>query len=84
MAMKISGHKTNSIFRRRDIVEMADLAGAAARLDAKQESKRLPRPDLVRLWADLPKEALRIAHSPICPTETKGMQNHSKELINRN
>lgn len=38
VAMKISGHKTSSIFRRYDIVEMADLADAAARLDAKQKS----------------------------------------------
>ncbi|HKF02591.1 MAG TPA: site-specific integrase [Candidatus Sulfotelmatobacter sp.] len=37
VAMKISGHKTPSIFKRYDIVEMADLEDAAARLDAKQK-----------------------------------------------
>ena len=39
VAMKISGHRTSSIFRRYDIIEMADLADAAARLDAKQKSQ---------------------------------------------
>jgi integrase len=39
VAMKISGHKTASVFRRYDIIEQADLADAAARLDAKQESQ---------------------------------------------
>jgi integrase len=39
VAMKISGHKTASIFRRYDIIEQADLADAAARLDVKQESQ---------------------------------------------
>jgi hypothetical protein len=38
VAMKISGHKTASVIRRYDIVEMADLADAAARLNAKQKS----------------------------------------------
>jgi len=41
VAMKISGHKTSSIFRRYDIVEMADVVEAAARLDAKQKSQML-------------------------------------------
>jgi integrase len=35
VAMKITGHLTSSIFRRYDIIEAADLADAAARLDAK-------------------------------------------------
>jgi hypothetical protein len=38
LAMKITGHKTASVFRRYDIIEQADLADAAARLDAKQKS----------------------------------------------
>jgi len=37
--MKISDHKTPSVFKRYDIVEMADVAEAAARLDAKQKSQ---------------------------------------------
>jgi hypothetical protein len=48
VAMKISGHKTASIFSRYDIVEQSDLADAAARLDAKQNSQRLPNPSLGR------------------------------------
>ena len=35
VAMEILGHKTSAIFRRYDITDEADLAEAAARLDAK-------------------------------------------------
>jgi hypothetical protein len=37
VAMRISGHRTASVFRRYDIIETADLVDAAARLDAKQQ-----------------------------------------------
>jgi len=40
--MKISGHKTPAVFKRYDIIEMADVAEAAARLDAKQKSQVSP------------------------------------------
>ena len=50
VAMKISGHKTSSIFRRYDIVEMADLAEAAARLDAKQKAQMLSDPEFGQSW----------------------------------
>jgi integrase len=42
VAMKISGHKTASVFRRYDIIEQADLADAAARLDEKRKSNAVP------------------------------------------
>jgi integrase len=45
VAMKISGHKTASVFRRYDIIEQADLADAAARLDVKHKSNALPEFD---------------------------------------
>lgn len=39
VAMKISGHKTASIFRRYDITDEADLADAARRLDEKRQAQ---------------------------------------------
>ena len=34
VAMKLTGHKTDSVFRRHDIVSPDDLRGAVERLDA--------------------------------------------------
>jgi len=42
VAMKISGHKTASVFRRYDIIEQSDLDDAAAKLEAKQKSQTVP------------------------------------------
>jgi hypothetical protein len=38
--MKLSGHKTASVFRRYDIVSDSDLADAARRLDVAREIAR--------------------------------------------
>jgi hypothetical protein len=43
--LKISGHKTASVFRRYDIIEQSDLEDAAAKLDAKQKSQAVPEVD---------------------------------------
>lgn len=40
LAMAISGHKTDSMFRRYDIVSEADLRGAAAKLDTYLEAQK--------------------------------------------
>jgi hypothetical protein len=40
VAMKLSGHKTASVFRRYDIVSDSDLADAARRLDVAREIAR--------------------------------------------
>lgn len=65
VAMKTSGHKTSSIFRRYDIVDMADLADASARRMRSKNPNRLSNPVRSGFGAELPKKALRIVQSPI-------------------
>ena len=45
MAMKLSGHKTSSIFRRYDIVDDGDLDDAAEQLDAALPARSKSRAD---------------------------------------
>ena len=67
VAMKISGHKTASVFRRYDIIEESDLADAAARLDEKQKSAALGfGQSSGRVRAESLKMALRMRQHPTC------------------
>jgi hypothetical protein len=56
--MKISGHKTASVFRRYDITDEADLAEAAARLDEKRNAQT---PEL--FWAEFGHDCTKIGRS---------------------
>jgi hypothetical protein len=64
-AMKISGHKTASVFRRYDVVEQAGLADEAARLDAKQKFQAAPELIIGQSWAELTKTTQKMMQEPI-------------------
>jgi len=65
VAMRISGHRTASVFRRYDIVEMADLADAAARLDAKQKSNACAEEHLGHISGILPENGTETSASDV-------------------
>jgi hypothetical protein len=64
VAMKNGGHNAPSVFKY-DIVEMADLADAARRLNAKQKSHASPKASSVRVWAEIAKIAPLLRRWPI-------------------
>ncbi|MGD0598432.1 MAG: site-specific integrase [Terriglobales bacterium] len=64
VAMKISGHKTASVFRRYDITDEADLADAAARLDEKRNAQTSEVGQSLGIVAPKPGNSVAIAVLP--------------------